>query len=65
MRNYLKDISPYILIIFILIGLLIFTKECSKDKKCPEPIVKIITETKVEYDTIEITKTIYKPLRED
>ena len=65
MKKYLKDISPYVLIIFILIGLLIFTKECSKGKKCPEPIVKIITETKIEYDTIEITKTIYKPLPKD
>lgn len=62
MKQYLKHISPYALIITILIIALIFTKECKRCPQCPEPITTIVMERDTVWDTIKITSTVYKPL---
>lgn len=65
MKNYFKNTSPYIIIILVLIIALILTKQCHRCPVCPEPTTTIITETATIYDTVEITKVIYKPLPKD
>jgi hypothetical protein len=65
MKNYFKNVSPYIIVILVMIIALILTKQCHKCPVYPEPTVQVITETDTVYDTIEIVKTIYKPLPKD
>lgn len=65
MKNYFKNVSPYIIVILVMVIALILTKQCHRCPVCPEPTVQIITETDTVYDTIEIVKTIYKPLPKD
>jgi hypothetical protein len=62
MKQYLKHISPYALIITILIIALIFTKECKRCPQCPEPTTTVITETDTVYDTVRIVSNVYVPI---
>jgi hypothetical protein len=62
MKKYLKNISPYVLIIAILIIALILTKECRRCPQCPEPTVTIITETDTIRDTVRIVSNVYIPV---
>lgn len=65
MRNYFKNVSPYIIVILVMVIALILTKQCHRCPVYPEPTIQVITETDTVYDTIEIVKTIYKPLPKD
>lgn len=65
MKNYFKNVSPYIIVILVMVIALILTKQCHRCPICSEPTVQIITETDTVYDTIEIVKTIYKTLPKD
>lgn len=65
MKNYFKNVSPYIIVILVMVIALILTKQCHRCPVYPKSTVQIITETDTVYDTTEIVKTIYKPLPKD
>ncbi|NCD07540.1 MAG: hypothetical protein EOL97_15640 [Spirochaetia bacterium] len=65
MKNYFKNISPYIIVILVLVIALILTKQCQRCPVCPEPTTTVITKTDTIRDTTVITKTIYKLLPKD
>ena len=62
MKNYLKKVSPYVIVIVILIVALIFSRECRRCPDCPEQTTTVINHTDTIRDTTLITKIIYKPL---
>jgi hypothetical protein len=63
MKNYFKNISPYVIVILVLVIALILTQQC---KRSPIVVTQHETTTVVErdtvWDTVRITSKVYIPV---